>query len=102
MALYLAEVWLRDPSPDRVKEFAGVIASAAKDASSIGAPQGVRFVAGPWASNEEAKAIFVVEIPDHTATFQVFGTNVSKGFIEKRRLTPIVTWDEVDKMVQQL
>ena len=102
MPLYLAEVWLKDPSPDRVKEFAGMIGSAAKDATSIGAPQGVRFVAGPWASNEEAKAIMGVEIPDHSATFQVFGANVARGFIEKRRLTPVVTWDEVDKMVQQL
>ena len=102
MALYLAEVWLNNPSPDRVKEFAGMIGAAAKDAASIGAPAGVRFVAGPWASNEEAKAIFVVEIPDHTATFHVFAPNVARGFIEKRRLTPIVEWSEVDKMVQQL
>ena len=102
MPLYLAEVWLKNPSPDRAKEFGGMIGAAAKDATSIGAPQGVRFVAGPWASNEEAKAIFVVEIPDHTATFQVFGANVARGFIEKRRLTPIVEWREVEKMVAQL
>ena len=102
MPLYLAEIWLKNPSPDRVKEVAGMIGSAAKDATSIGAPQGVRFVAGPWASNEEAKAVFVVEIPDHTATFQVFSMNVARGLIEKRRLTPIVEWGEVEKMVQQL
>ena len=102
MPLYLAEIWLKDPSPDRVKEFAGMIGAVSKDPTSIGAPAGVQFVAGPWASNEEPKAIAVVEIPDHSETFQVFGGNVARGFIEKRRLTPIVTWDEVDKMVQQI
>ena len=102
MPLYLDEIWLRDPSPDRVKEFAGMIASAAKSPASVGAPKEVRITAGPWASNEEAKVLFVIDIPDHTATFQVFGTMVSKGLIEKRRLTPIVEWGEVEKMVGQL
>ena len=102
MALFLDEVWLKDPSPDRVKEFAGMIGSAAKDPASVGAPKEVRFVAGPWASNEEAKVIFVVDIPDHTATFQVFGTLVARGLVEKRRLTPIVEWGEVEKMVENV
>lgn len=102
MPLYLDEVWLKDPSPERVKEFAGMIGSAAKSPASVGAPAEVRFVAGPWASNEEAKVIFVIDIPDHTATFQVFGTLVAKGLVEKRRLTPIVDWSEVEKMTGQL
>lgn len=102
MPLYLAEIWLNNPSPETAKEFAGMIGSVAKDATSVGAPQGVRVVAGPWASNEEAKAIFVVEIPDHTTTFQVFSKNVLKGLVEKRRLTPIVEWSEVEKLAQQL
>ena len=102
MPLYLDEIWLKDPSPGRMKEFVSLIGAAAKSPASVGAPEEVRFVAGPWASNEEPKAIAVVEIPDHSETFQVFGGNVARGFIEKRRLTPIVTWDEVDKMVQQI
>jgi hypothetical protein len=102
MALFLDEIWLRDPSPDRVKEFAGMIGAAAKSPASVGAPKEVRFVAGPWASNEEAKVLFVIDIPDHTATFQVFGKYVASGLIEKRRLTPIVEWGEVEKMVEQL
>lgn len=102
MALFLDEIWLKDPSPERVKEFATMIGSAAKSPASVGAPAEVRFVAGPWASNEEAKVLFVIDIPDHTATFQVFGKFVAQGLVEKRRLTPIVAWDEVEKMVGQL
>jgi hypothetical protein len=62
----------------------------------------VRFVAGPWASNEEPKVIFLVDIPNHTPTYQIFGKLVSQGLVEKRRLTPIVEWGEVEKMVAQL
>lgn len=102
MALYLDEVWLKDPSPERMKEFVGLIGSAAKNPASVGAPQEVRFVAGPWASNEEAKVIFVVDIPDHTPTYQIFGKLLSTGLVEKRLLTPIVEWGEVEKMVEQL
>ncbi len=102
MPLYLAEIWLKDPNPERAKEFASAIAAVAKDPTSVGVPAGVRFVAGPWASNEEAKAIAVVEMPDHSKTFGVFGGNVARGFLEKRRLTPIVEWSEVEKMVQQI
>lgn len=102
MPLYLDEIWLKDPSPDRVKEFVSLIGSAAKSPASVGAPEKVRFVAGPWASNEEAKVIFVIDIPDHTATFQVFATIVAKGLVEKRRLTPIVEWSEAEKLAQQL
>jgi hypothetical protein len=66
MALYLDEVWLKDPSPERMKEFVGLIGSAAKNPASVGAPQEVRFAGGPWFSNEEPKVIFLVDIPDHT------------------------------------
>jgi hypothetical protein len=102
MALYLDEVWLKDPSPERMKEFVRMIGMAAKSPASIGAPQEVRFAGGPWASNEEAKVIFLVDIPNHTPTYQIFGKLVSQGLVEKRRLTPIVEWSEVEKMVAQL
>ena len=102
MALYLDEVWLKDPSPERIKEFVRMIGMAAKSPANVGAPQEVRFVAGPWASNEEAKVIFVVDIPNHTSTFQVFSKFVAQGLVEKRRLTPIVEWSEVEKMAGQL
>jgi hypothetical protein len=102
MALYLDEVWLKDPSPERMKEFVRMIGMAAKNPASIGAPQEVRFMGGPWGSNEEPKVIFLVDIPNHTPTYQIFGKLVSQGLVEKRRLTPIVEWSEVEKMVSQL
>ena len=102
MALYLDEAWIKDPTPEKVKEFVRLIGTAVKNPASLGAPREVRVVAGPWASNEEAKVIFVVDIPDHTPTFQVFGRLVAQGLIEKRRLTPVVEWGEVEKMVGQL
>ena len=55
MALYLDEVWLKDPSPERMKEFTKLIGAAAKSPASIGAPQEVRFAGGPWFSNERAQ-----------------------------------------------
>jgi hypothetical protein len=102
MALYLDEAWIKDPNPERIKEFVQLIGTAAKNPAAVGAPPAVRFVAGPWASNEEAKVIFVVDIPDHTPTFQVFSRMVARGLVEKRRLTPIVEWSEVEKAVGQL
>ena len=102
MPLYLDEIWLKDPSPSRMKEFVGLIGKVAQNPASAGAPEEVRFMTGPWFSNEEAKVLFLIDIPDHTRTFQVFGKTVSTGLIEKRRLTPIVEWSEVEKMVAQL
>ena len=77
MALYLDEVWIKDPSPQRMKEFVKMIGMAAKNPASIGAPPEVKFVAGPWASNEEPKVIFLVDIPNHTPTYQIFGKLMS-------------------------
>jgi len=102
MALYLDEVWIKDPTPARMKEFVKMIGMAAKSPASIGAPPEVKFVAGPWASNEEPKVIFLVDIPNHTPTYQIFGKLMSQGLVEKRRLTPIVEWSEVEKMANQL
>ena len=74
MALYLNEVWVKDPNPERVKEFFNVMSSAIESPASLGAPlQGAHIVAGPWASNEEAKVLFIFDVPDHTPTFQIFG-----------------------------
>ncbi len=36
MALYLDEVWLKDPSPERMKEFVRMIGMAAKNPASVG------------------------------------------------------------------
>jgi hypothetical protein len=85
-----------------MKEFVKLIGMSAKGPASVGAPAEVKLVAGPWASNEEPKIIFLVDIPNHTPTFQIFGKLVASGLVEKRRLTPIVEWSEVEKMASQL
>ena len=101
MALYVDEIWLKDPSQARMKQFVEMIGQAAKNPASIGAPQDVKMVAGPWASNEEAKVIFVVDIPNHTTTYQVFSKFIAQGLIDRRRLTPVVEWSEVEKAAKQ-
>ena len=58
MALYLDEVWLKDPSPERMKEFVRLIGSAAKNPASVGAPQEVRFAGGPWFSKKNPRSSF--------------------------------------------
>jgi hypothetical protein len=40
-------------------------------------------------------------MPNHTATFHIFSRLVARGLIEKRRLTPIVEWSEVEKESSQ-
>ncbi len=101
MPLYIDEIWVKDPTPARMKQFVEMIGQAAKNPASIGAPQEVKIVAGPWGSNEEPKVIFVIDIPNHTATYQVFSKFITQGLIERRRLTPVVDWNEVEKAAQQ-
>lgn len=100
MPLYLDEIWLNETSPDNVKRiykmFQGVLSSAS------GFPEGVTLKAGPWASNEEAKIILVLDIQDHAKTFVVFSNAMASGLILKRRLTPIVDWQAMDDVVKTL
>ena len=67
-----------------------------------GLPQGVTLKAGPWASNEEPKVILMLDIQDHSLTFNTFSKLVSQGLVAKRRLTPIVEWSEVEKVVKEI
>jgi hypothetical protein len=39
---------------------------------------------------------------DHSLTFNTFANIVAQRLITKRRLTPIVEWSEVEKMVNEL
>ncbi len=103
MPLYLDEIWIKDPTnPAQVKEFVGMLSQVSKDPASVGVPSEVRIVAGPWASNEEAKIVMVIDIPDHTRTFQIFGTTVARGLVEKRRLAPLVEWSELETLAGSL
>ena len=103
MALYLNEVWLRDPSPESFREFIGVFGALRGQADSIGLSSDIfRLVAGPWLSIEEAKVVFIFEAPDATVTLPAYGRLLAKGLLKKRRLTEMVDWDEAAKFVNGL
>jgi hypothetical protein len=97
MPLYLDEIYWE---PSRTKEvhnmFKGVLSG------ETGFPEGVTLKAGPWASNEEAKMVLILDIQDHAKTFTTFSTLVAQGLITKRRLTPIVEWSGMDGVVNNL
>jgi len=98
MPLYLDEIYLNASTPDNTKKVVALLQEAMKG----GLPQGVTLKAGPWASNEEAKVILILDIQDHSLTFNTFAKIVAQGLVTKRRLTPIVEWSEVEKMVKEL
>ena len=98
MALYLGEVYVNTTSPENIKKFVGFFQGMLKD----GFPEGVTRVAGPWASNEEAKILMIVDIQDHALTFAPFANAVTQGLVVKRRLTPIVEWSAVEKLASDL
>ena len=88
MPLYLDEIYLNATPPDNAKKVIALLQEALKG----GLPQGVTLKAGPWASNEEPKVILVLDIQDHSLTFNTFAKIVAQGLVAKRRLTPIVEW----------
>jgi len=104
MALYLNEVWLREPSPEGFREFIEVFAALRGQAESVGLSSDIfRLVAGPWLSIEEAKVVFIFDVtPDATVTLPAYGRLLAKGLLKKRRLTPMVDWDEAAKFVDGL
>ncbi len=98
MPLYLDEIYVNATPADNAKKFVALFQERMKE----GLPHGITLKAGPWASNEEAKIILVLDIPDHSLTFNTFAKIVAEGLVAKRRLTPIVEWSEVEKMVKEL
>jgi len=100
MPLYLVEIWFNVSPPENTKKvhelFKGVLSG------STGFPPGVTLKAGPWASNEEPKAVLVLDIQDHAKTFVPFASLVAQGLVAKRRLTPIVEWSALDDVVNNL
>lgn len=97
MPLYLDEIYW---DPARTTEVHDLFKSILS--GETGFPEGVTLQAGPWASNEEAKMVLVLDIQDHAKTFTTFTTLVAKGLIAKRRLTPIVEWSGMDAVVKNL
>ena len=100
MPLYLDEIWLHWNSPETARRALTVFRSM--DSDSFGWPPGVRLVAGPWFSNEEAKIVLVLDITDHTATFTPFTLAMAHGLIARRRLTPVVPWQSIDEVLRLL
>jgi hypothetical protein len=98
MPLYLDEIYVNATSPDNTKKIFAILQEGLKG----GLPQGVTLKAGPWASNEEPKVILVLDIQDHALTFPTFSKLVNQGLVVKRRLTPIVEWSAVEKVVKEL
>lgn len=97
MSLYLDELWLRWSSPAEAKQVLERFAPMGH--GDFPWPEGVSLKAGPWFSNEEAKIVLILDIPDHAKTFTAFGLALAHGLVERRRLTPIVDWGDVDKLL---
>jgi len=102
MTTYLNEVWLANPSAASLKKFVDAFGKLKDDPAALGLPADFRLVAGPWFSNEEAKALFVFEIDDINVTFPVFTRLVAGGLLARRRVTPIVPWSAAEELVREL
>ena len=100
MALYLDEIWLKWKDAERARRALSTFSGMAS--GSFPFPEGVRLVAGPWFSNEEAKIVLVLDIRDHTTTFSAFGLAMVHKLIARRRLTPIVEWTAVEDLLRTL
>lgn len=95
MPLYLDEIYFNTSNPENAPKGVALIQQAIKN----GFPPGVTLKAGPWGSNEEAKIVLILDIQDHSLTFDGFAKAVASGLIAKRRLTPLVEWSAVEKAV---
>jgi hypothetical protein len=93
MPLYLAELYCKDGFKRGCDVISRTLASCF--------PPGVMLKAGPRASNEEAKLMLVMDIPDHSLTFAPFSNALAQGIFTKRRLTPFVTWRTVENALEE-
>lgn len=96
MPLYLDEIWLEWRSQAEFTETLRRFLPMGD--GSFAYPEGVRVEAGPWFSNEERKIVLILDIPDHSKTFQAFGLALGVGLIKQRRLQPVVPWSEVRQL----
>jgi len=95
MPLFLNEVWLKDPSRENFNRFIEAFGSLGGREEQLGLTSDqFRLVAGPWMSIEEAKVVFVFDSPDAAETLPAFGRLLADGLLSKRKLTPLVTWEE--------
>lgn len=98
MPLYLDEIYLNASTPENAKRAFKFFAEVVKG----GFPPGVTLKAGPWMSNEEAKVVLVLDIMDHSLTFNPFTKALAQGIVLKRRLEPIVEWSDAQKLASEL
>jgi hypothetical protein len=83
----------------------------AHSALNDGLPPSVTLKAGPFISNEEAKVILILDIPDHSTIFGVFSGVVetawlrkggirrsSTGLISNDRTREELTFEEVERI----
>lgn len=99
MSLYLDEIWIQWDSVETARRALTMFRSMD---STFNWPPGVRLVAGPWFSNEEAKIVLVLDIADHATTFAPFHLATAHGLIARRRLTPVVAWAAIDDLLRLL
>jgi hypothetical protein len=100
MPLYLDEISLAWNDKESARRTLTLFRNI--DSADFPFPEGVRLVAGPWFSNEEAKIILILDIQDHAKTFPAFGLTMVHGAIARRRLTPIVEWSAVHSLLDAL
>ncbi|HUI28062.1 MAG TPA: hypothetical protein VL403_18420 [Candidatus Kryptonia bacterium] len=100
MPLYLDEIWLAWNDADTARR--ALSAFRNMDTQEFSYPEGVKLIAGPWFSNEEAKIVLVLDIQDHAKTFSAFTLATMHQLVAKRRLTPIVEWSAVQELAQKL
>jgi hypothetical protein len=98
MPLYLDEIYFNVSNKDEFKKAYELI----QGAMTNGFPTGVTLKAGPWVSNEDAKVILVLDIQDHSLTFEPFTGALARGAISKRRLTPLVDWKQMEKTAKAM
>ena len=53
-------------------------------------------------SIEEAKVVFVFDSPNAVDTLPAFGRLLAAGLLAKRKLTPLVSWEEAAQFVADL
>jgi hypothetical protein len=97
MPLYLDEIYLNASNPENAKRSLKFYAEFFKG----GFPPGATLVAGPWMSNEEAKLVLVLDIKDHALNFNPFTKALAQGIVTKRRLEPIVDWNDAHKLASE-
>jgi hypothetical protein len=96
MPLYLDEIYFNVSSKEDYRKVRDLISGAV--ANQL--PPGVTLKGGPWMSNEEPKVLLVLDIQDHSLTFEPWSSVLMTGLASRRRLTPLVEWSAFEKIAK--